>query len=160
MLNNFPISKDDLYNFISDPGEGSYANKPIYEANPERPEFFELVTKKGDLTYRDSYIGHFRSRGMEVVRFKDKPIWASNYGGGMTDGHYDLANETFDFLKKAFVQKDKSFQSMRGPSELKEGDWLYTYKQAGNVEEFSGTEEIYHKGVLVFYHKISGGIIE
>lgn len=96
---------------------------------------------------------------MEVVRFKGEPIWASLYGG-MIEGKEDLADEAFGFLKKAMSADEENFLSFRGPNELEEGDWKYSYEQIGDVFEFHGYEKIHYKNELVFFHRIIGGVID
>ncbi|OGE18157.1 hypothetical protein A3F00_04050 [Candidatus Daviesbacteria bacterium RIFCSPHIGHO2_12_FULL_37_11] len=79
------------------------------------------------------------------MRFKEKPVWASMYGGGMLNGKEELADKTFDFLKKAMSIDEEDFLSLRGPRELKDGEWRYKYDQDGDIFEFSGYEEIYYQ---------------
>ena len=150
----------NLYEFIVKASAAAYAGGAKPEKKSERPGFVELVFTEGDFYYRDSYVGFHRSRGMEVVRFKGKPIWASNYGGGMVKGKEKLALKTFNFLKNAMLAKDLSFQSFRGPKFFKKGDWKYQYQQTGNTEEFAGDEKIFYKDELVFFHHIIGGEIK
>ncbi|TSC66594.1 MAG: hypothetical protein CEO21_145, partial [Microgenomates group bacterium Gr01-1014_80] len=104
--------------------------------SPERPGFEELEYAEGDWSYRDSYTGYYRSWGMEVVRFKGEPVWSSLYGGGMIKGKENLANETFNFLKKAMSADEENFLSFRGPHELEDSEWRYKYNQDGDVFEF------------------------
>ncbi len=129
------------------------------EVKPERKDFHELEYREGDFYYRDSYTGHIKSRGMELIRYKGKPVWSALYGGGMIEGKEDLTNETFKFLKKAMSTDERNFQFFRGPHNLKDGDWEYKYDQEGDVEEFSGYEEIYYKNELVFFHRVIGGLV-
>lgn len=147
-----------LQQFIKKASSQTYAAGADEVPNPEKPEFKELVFEEGDFSYRDSYTGYIRSRGMELVRFKDKPVWAAVYGGGMVDGKKDLAHHCFEFLKKAFLARDED--SFRGPKEFTYGDWKYLYNQEGDVTEFSGYEEIHYKGELVFFHRVIGGLIK
>lgn len=148
-----------LQEFIQRAGTATYAGGGKYEKNPERSGFSELVYTEGDWNYRDSYVGFYRSRGMEVVRYQGMPVWSTSYGGGMLKGKEGLAEVTFAFLKKAMLAKTQMFFSARGPQNLKDGDWEYKYIQEGNLEEFNGYEEIYFKNELVFFHRIIGGII-
>ena len=94
------FTTEELYNFIIKAGKNTYAGGANDLPNPERPDFHELEYKEGDFYYRDSYIGFHRSRGMEVVRFKNKPVWSQSYGGGMVKGKEDLADHCLTFLKK------------------------------------------------------------
>lgn len=157
-MKNLPFKPEDLFNFLDEADKATWA-AGAPEVRPERTGFHELAYKKGDFDYRDSYTGHYRSRGMTVVRFKGKPIYASLYGGGMAKGKEDLTNKTFNFLKKCLSSDEKGFESHRGPHNLKDGEWEYRYSQEGDTEEFSGYEEIYYKGELVFFHRIFGGLI-
>lgn len=148
-----------LQEFIHKAGAATYAGGGKPEKAPERKGFTELIYQDGDFSYRDSYTGFIRSRGMEVVRYKNTPVWSSLYGGGMAEGNEKLANETFNFLVKCLIA-NKDFDSFRGPDNLKEDGWEYKYQQQGNVEEFNGYEEIYFQGNLVFFHRIIGGTIK
>jgi hypothetical protein len=152
------FSHDRLFAFIKEAGAKTYAGMGKREENPERPGFIELVYAQGDWFYRDSYTGFLRSRGMEVVRFQDKPVWSSQYGGGMVEDDRSLARSTFDFLKKV-LSAEPGFRSFRGPEVMKLGEWEYRYSQEGSVEEFKGYEEISYQNKKLFYHHIMGGII-
>jgi hypothetical protein len=157
MSSSLSVDITKLQTFLNKAGLATYAGDSKEEENPEKPGFKELVFNEGEYTYRDSYTGHFRSRGMEFVRINDQPIWAALYGGGMVKGQEDLASQTFEFLKKALRQKSEN--SVRGPKQFIQGDWEYSYKQDGDLEEFSGYEEIYYQAELVFFHRVIGGLI-
>lgn len=157
---NFPFSTQELYDFIIEADLNTYAGDAEPVKNPLVPDFNELVYSKEDFSYRDSYTGHYKSRGMTVVRYRDKPVWCVMYGGGMTEGNNELSDETFNFLKKALSNPETNFQSFRGPLNLKDADWEYKYVQEGNTLEFNGYEEIFYKGKLVFFHKVIGGVVE
>lgn len=152
------ISKQNLFDFVDRAGKATYAGGGSYEESPERTGFFELTYEESPLSYRDSYSGHVRSGGQEIVRENGKPIWSSGYGGGMVDGKKDLSNDTFEFLKKALSQDEEGFDSLRGPHEFIDGDWKYTYTQEGDISDFYGYEEISYKGEKVFWHRAVGGI--
>lgn len=159
MYNNLPFEANLLEEFIKIATKNTYAAGKLPEAKPERQGFTEYTYKNGDFLYKDSYAGFLRSRGMEVVRYKNKIVWCSMYGGGVTSGNENLAKECFDFLKDALSQKVEGSISFRGAKMFEHGDWKHIYQQEGNVEEFSGDEEILYKGDLVFFHKIIGGVV-
>ena len=155
------IDRKELSAFIDRAMKATYAGGGKYEEHPERPGFFEMVyDKELPWYYRDSYTGHARSGGQEVVRLNDKPIWWSGYGGGMVEGKEDMSDKTFDFLKKALSTQEEGFDSLRGPHELMDGDWKYTYTQEGDITDYYGYEEIHHKGEKVFWHRAVGGILK
>lgn len=154
------FSEAQLLSFLDRAGKATYAGDGKQEVQPERPGFVELTYQEGDFSYRDSYTGYYRSRGMEVVRFQGKPVWTSMYGGGVITGKEQLAHQCFSFLKQALRSQEDGFVSFRGAHMLEAGDWKHIYKQAGDWREFSGYEEIFYKGEVVFFHRIIGGVVE
>ena len=148
-----------LYSFIKKAQRATYAGGKPHVKSPERKGFNELVFKEGILEYRDSYVGFFRSRGMEVIRKNNVPIWSSSYGGGMINEKEKIANETFSFLKKALSQKEGGIVSFRGPQNFVDDNWRYNYHQDGTLQEFMGYERIFYNDKLIFFHRIIGGSI-
>lgn len=153
------VNLRELKKFIFSPANSYFSGNTKYEKKPERKGFFEITARDGSFSYRDSYTGHIRSRGMEVIRYKNTPVWTSLYGGGMVKGQEKLADKTFEFLKAAFNSKNTNSESFRGPGKYKNGGWEYKYKQEGDMEEFNGYEEILYKGKLVFFHRVIGGTV-
>jgi len=152
-------SSEELYAFIKRASKATYAGNGE-TVEPEREGFIELIHTEGNFSYRDSFTGHTKSRGMEIVRYMNTPIWTSLYGGGMVTGKEGKADITFTFLKKAMIQEEKGFVSFRGPKNFVENDWSYVYTQEGDIDEFWGYEEISYKADLYFYHRIIGGKVQ
>lgn len=159
------IDTQKLHSFHIEAGENGYMQGKGFVSPEEvqRPGFKEIVytSTDGNWVYRDSYTGHFRSRGDEVIYFQGKPVWVCSYGGGMVEekhGDEDFTDQTFKFLRRAISSKSNqdSF-SARGPAHFQDGDWEYTYYQEGNMDEFSGYEEIKFQGQRVFFHQAIGG---
>lgn len=160
MKSSLPFTNEELHGFIKKAASATYAGGGKPEETPERPGFTELVYSEGDFSYRDSYVGFYRSWGTETVRFQGQPVWVSLYGGGMEEGFEDLALQVFDFLKKALSQKDAGSTSFRGPEHFEDNGWKYSYLQTGDIAKFSGSEEIFHEEKIVFTHKIIGGFVQ
>jgi hypothetical protein len=151
-----------LNSFLGRAALKTYAGGGV-EVDPEEAGFKELEYREGDWFYKDSYTGFFQSWGRETVWFKNKPIWTQLYGGGMVADCRDneaFAHETFNFLKKALSagEKEEVFQP-RGPREFTDGDWLYSCQSNGDITNFSGHEQIFFKGRIVFIHDFLGGLI-
>lgn len=153
------MDSNKLYTFIAKALRETYAKLGVEEVKTNPDGFKELHYREGDLSYKDSYCGFFRSRGFEVVKYKNLPIWMCSYGGGMVEKNLDLAIGTFQFLKKVFLADTQGLQSFRGPKSFSLNDWKYNYTQKGGLEEFFGDEKIYFKDKIIFYHKIIGGKI-
>ena len=75
----------------------------------------------------------------------------------------DLSEEAMDnALRPALKQVgvDKSIAPVRGPSEFINGEYKYTFKQTGTIENFTGLERIYKNNVLIYELNCSGGLIK
>lgn len=156
-MNAFTLT--ELYAFVKEASDNTYAGGGRYEEMPEREDFHELVFAKDNFHYRDSFTGWLRSWGNEVVRFNGKPVWNTSYGGGMIEDHEQLSRETFKFLKTALTAEDPKLLMFRGPPQMRLGDWRYSYKQDGDITSFFGFEEITYQKQLVFTHRIIGGVV-
>lgn len=154
------VGADILYSFLMKALRNTYATLGVEEVSTNKDGFKELHFSEGELTYKDSYTGFFKSRGFEVVRYQNSPIWMCSYGGGMTKVDKSLAFDTFTFLKKVFLADTGSFKTFRGPHSFEDKDWSYSYSQKGDIVEFQGEEEIHYNNNLVFYHRIIGGEIQ
>ena len=153
------FTTDHLFQFVDLAGKSTYASGKPPLAQSERQDFVEYDFAMGDWSYRDSYTGHTRSAGQEVVRFQNEIVWTNSYCGGMTEGNESLAEQTYAFLKKALSQEDET-KSLRGPKSFTEDNWQYQYKQEGGIGNFSGYEEIFYQEKLVFFHRTIGGYID
>lgn len=148
-----------LFTFVDLAGKSTYAaGKPPLK-NSERKDFIEWEFTQGKWSYRDSYTGHIKSTGQEIVRYDGEIVWANSYCGGMTEGNEARAGEAFDFLKLAISQDETAFQSLRGPAQFTQGDWLYKYTQEGDITNYHGYEEILYKSGVVFFHRTIGGVV-
>jgi hypothetical protein len=159
------MSKDliaELNKFIGQASKATYASGGGKVKEPWRKGFNELEHTEGDWYYRDSYTGFLKSWGQEVVWYQDQPFWTCLYGGGMVNYHMDadLANETFNFLKKVLSAGDKENKFLpRGPEYFEEGDWAYICELFGGIKKFHGNETITLKGQTVFTHDFMGGLV-
>jgi len=155
------VNLSELAKFLIEAKISTYASHNSDKIVPQRPNFDELVFSKGDWDYRDSYCGFFSAPGQEVVSFKETPIWAMAYSGGMLSkywGDVNFAKETFGFLKSA-LGLVKVSAPYRGPKKLKKGDFEYTSKVKGDITSFVGHEVINFKGKKVFEQDYIGGLI-
>jgi len=154
------INLEKLSKFLCEANKFGYAGSSK-EVKPQRKGFTELEYKSGDWYFRDSYAGHYFAPGQEVVYYKNKPVWAMAYAGGMKfkyHGDKNLDGQIFEFLKKALLAMDPK-KPFRGPAQFKEKDWVYKSSVKGDVRDFSGNEKISRKGQVVFEQNFIGGLI-
>ena len=77
----------------------------------------------------------------------------------MIKGHETLSKKAFIFLKKCISKIPKEFP-IRGPKKMTLGDFRYENKWQGDIENFIGEENIYHKGEKVCFRNYFGGLIK
>lgn len=153
-------SLDELNKFLYRANANGYAGDGV-KVEAQRPGFDELEYKEEDWLYHDSYAGHFFAPGQEVVYYKNEPVWAMAYAGGMQfeyHGQEEITHRTFEFLKKALMAMDPD-KPFRGPEKFEEGDMRYESTLSGDIKDFSGNEKIFIAGKLVFEQNFIGGII-
>lgn len=149
-----------LAKFIVEANKNTWA-ADAPEVEPQRPGYNELEYKSSDGSWllRDSYSGYFRAPGMTTVYYKSTPAWVMAYGGsGMNREAYHLVENAFEFLKAALM-KVSSDLPLRGPSEYREEEWIYTFEVSGDIEDCIWTERITFKGEPVFTQSGFAGIV-
>ena len=117
-----------------------------------------LVYQEGEWEYKDRYFCSKSFIGEEIVLKNGKIVWGMNYFGGVISNTIE-SRKVYDFLKKAMrqVKEDKPF---RGPQEFNEGLYLYTNKNEGMIDDFSGSETIFLENKIVYQLKYHGGFIK
>lgn len=158
----------DLANFIVEANTHTWAAEGAEVKVPQRPGYKELRwpipnsetgRTEGDWELRDSYTGYFRAPGMTTVYYKGEPAWTMAYSGrGMVTGKYSETKQTFTFLKEALMKVTPDLP-YRGPRRFENGGWVYEMEIHGNIEDFSGDEDIQKDYELMFSQVFSGGIV-
>lgn len=117
----------------------------------------QLEYSTGDWLYRDIYFGAVQFTGQETIYYKDVPLWAMSYSGGMVGGHNsEEIQKTYGFLQDALrLVSDEN--PLRGPQEFSSGDFTYHSCTQGALERFDGQEEIFIKDNLCFSLRYAGG---
>ncbi len=145
-----------LADFLVEAKAGTYASQGEGGEKISNTGCKKLVFKKDDLEYQDRYYGTNPFIGEELVYKEDKVIWVMNYCGGITSLDINI-KELYEFLKKA-MSRIKSDRPFRGPSEYTDDDYRYIDSSNGDIDNFTGVEEILYKGKTVYsltYHGCS-----
>jgi hypothetical protein len=158
---DFTLEKLEL--FLKSSFSKCYLGEFKKASNIQRPSFFEMEYAESDWNYRDSFTGFYSSSGQEIIRYKGNPVWSSSYGGGVTDkyiGNLKFFTKLESFLIESLSQDSGDSFSLRGPELFEKEDWRYICKSDGDMQNFSGIEEIQFKGEKVFEHRFFGGLIK
>ncbi len=129
------------------------------ESSPSRLKSHDLEYIENDFGYLDSYFGGQNFIGQEIVFLKGVPVWGMNYYG--VDLRPDLisAAEIGAMIKKSLREMYREGRFLGG-FEYTDHDLRYLDKSEGPIENFSGLEEIFKNGILVYRLSYAGGLIE
>ncbi|MEI6498915.1 MAG: DUF5680 domain-containing protein [bacterium] len=154
------INLEQLKDFLFEANAHGYAGES-QQIIPQRPGFQDLEYRRGEWYFRDSYAGAYFAPGQEVVYYKDQPVWAMAYAGGMKFEHHnnkELTHNTIVFLKEALLNMDRE-KPFRGPISFKREKWRYLSRIKGEIKDFTGNESIFYQDNLVFEQNFIGGMI-
>ena len=158
-----PWCVSELVSFIYEAHINTYAaiesQGALYLVKSNLPEHIDYQFTKGEWSYRDSYTGYYWPPGKEVVFYKNRPCWCMSYQGMMVgDYTHGLAEQTYSFLKTALRSMTVT-EPFRGPQKFESNSWLYLFKKEGDPLYFTGREEIYKNGKLMFFQDIMASAI-
>ncbi len=159
MSTQSPIN--ELASFLVDAKRRTYAglNDDATITNPLFSGSKQLEWQDKDWFYRDVYYGMSLFTGMEVVYFKNKPIWSMSYSGGARpDVEVEEAKLIYAFLRSALMKVPLEFP-VRGPSAFSTPGLSYTMTGHGDLEFFWGQEEVLTDEISRYALKFAGGLI-
>jgi len=119
---------------------------------PSRPNSKDLHYTEEGLKYIDTYLGGDNFSGQEALWRDNVPFWAMNYIGRLLSENPAI----FKFLTGALLLVPEEYP-YRGPLQYTDGDYHYKCTIDGDFHWFSGTEEIFCKGVKVYELMFHGG---
>jgi len=156
-MNN--IDQKELAEFLNEANKSTYANKDAPKASSSRLKSEDYHFEKDNLIYHDTYFGSRDFMGEEIVYKDNEPVWGLNYYGYILSVATN-EKELYGFLRQALMQEYSDIIPVRGPVNYQKDDWEYNNSADGKLDRFTGTEEIYRAGVLVYRCNYHGGFIE
>ncbi len=128
------------------------------KVEPIFPKLHQLEYKEEDFLYRDIYnMGNGLFMGLETVYFLNKPVLSMSYFGNFKQITEEEADQV---LRKALMDNwDKARLWHR--AEWKKDNYSYICEpdRTGDLDEFSGRENITKDGKQVYYFYYAGGLI-
>ena len=151
----------NIEDFLIEAKKQTYANENVERVLSARKNSKDYEYKRGNMVYHDTYFGGTNFIGEEVVYVDDKTYWAMNYYGVTLDE--TLGEETMDnALRPALmnVGVDKDVIPVRGPKEMINGEYKYSFEVVGDINYFSGVEIIYKNDKKIYELKCHGGLVK
>lgn len=153
------IDPQQLADFLNEANKSTYANKDAPKVSSSRLKSEDYHFEKDDLIYHDTYFGSRDFIGEEIVYKNNEPVWGMNYYGYILSESTN-EKELYGFLRQALMQEYSDIIPVRGPKNYQNGDWEYNNSTEGQLDRFTGIEEIYRAGVLMYKANYHGGFIE
>jgi hypothetical protein len=127
---------------------------------PLLPGSRQLDYQQGVLCYRDIYFGGAYFVGQETVYEGPTPVWAMGYAGGVipSSGALREMGRVYEFLRAA-LRRVPAERPYRGPSQWREGAYVYTNEGQGELKCFWGVEAISYEDQLAYQLRYSGGLL-
>jgi len=139
------------------------SNKAGYAGGEEKKWIKEpdgsttIPFEKGLWKSHDNFFGGEPYGGRTIVFFEDKPVWIMVYYGRVEEGIEP--KPLYGILRNALAQMPEDYP-FRGPKEYKEGEYAYTNSWQGEVDNFSGEEQITKAGILIYKANYIGGLVD
>ena len=153
------IDPKELSNFLNEANKSTYANKDAPKVASSRLKSEDYHFEKNGLIFHDTYFGARDFIEEEVVYKDGEPVWAMNYCGFILKPETST-KEVYSILRPALMQEYDDILPVRGPKEYKEGESIYRNSVDGDLDRFSGNEEIISRGEKVYNCWYHGGSIE
>jgi len=184
-LEKIDVNLNDLANFLVEAKKNGYASGKGIIKLPSGLE--QVQFQKGLFHFTDTWSGHYKFGGNEIVRLSGSPIWVMNYYGGMLPEFLDpipkkveefifdkeLTKKSYEFLREALLQVNAD-APFRGPVKVdplhsspdigfykdEQKGLIYTNSLDGGVRNFRGSEKIETgAGKMLYSLKYHGGLI-
>ena len=153
------ISDKELTDFLNAANKATYANKEAPKSESLRLSSEDYHFEQDDFVYHDTYFGARDFIGEEIVYKAGKPVWGMNYYGHVLNPEVST-KDAYTILRPALMQEYDDILPVRGPKEYVLENSRYTNKVEGTLDRFSGEENIYLDGELIYRCWYHGGSIE
>lgn len=153
---NFKI-KNSLKRFLIESNKAGYAGGDDKRWIKEVDGSTTIKYEEGDWKLDDNFFGGEPYGGRLIVSFKNKPFWIMVYYGWVVeDTNPDMV---YKVLRNALknMPEDAPF---RGPKEFKQDNYKYSNNCKGDIEKYSGEEEINYNKNLAYKAFYRGGLVD
>lgn len=151
------IDPKDLTQFLVDSNKAGYATGEEKQWITEPDRSTTIPFKKGAWRSHDNYFGGEPYGGRVVVFYEEKPVWMMVYYGWVEE--QTAPDPVYVILRNA-LKRMPDESPFRGPKEYAEGEHAYTNSWNGEVDRFSGEEQIMQAGKLVYKANYMGGLVD
>ena len=147
---------DDVKKYLLESAKTGYASGDTKTWVKEEDFSTTITNSIGDFRMQDNFFGGEPYGGREVIFNRNKPIWIMVYYGKVLS---DNPDKIYEVLRKALSSPELSMP-IRGPKMMTTGEYTYTFKWNGSLDNFSAEESIMQNGGLVYQANFLGGNVD
>lgn len=151
------MDKKTLHQFLIDSNKAGYAGGKEKKWIKEPDGSTTIPYEKNSWKSHDNFFGGEPYGGRTIVFYKEKPYWIMVYYGWVEEGI--KTNTIYGVLRDALKQMPEDYP-FRGPKKYKEGKFIYINTWKGEIERFSGEEQIIQNSKLIYKANYLGGLVD
>ncbi len=146
-----------LRQFLVDANYAGYASGKIKKWVKAADGSTSILFEKGSWKSHDNFFGGEPYGGRTIVIYKNQPYWMMVYYGWVEPGVE--ADPVYRVLRGALKQMPAA-HPFRGPQKFKSGDYTYINSWLGEIDRFSGEEQIKQGRKLIYQANYIGGLVD
>lgn len=152
------MNKKTLRKFLIDSNKAGFSTGDSKKWIKEKDGSTTIAFESGDFRMHDNFFGGEPWGGREVIFFREEPVWIMVMYGAVNSSFKDF-KKVYKFLQKALLNQPETFP-VRGPEIFQEGDFVYTNKIEGNLDNFLGKEAIFKGNNQIYKTNYAGGLVD
>lgn len=155
--NEYNVTKEMIADFLIYSAQHGYGNdNRVEKKEPDSSSTIEV--SEDNFKMSDNYFGGEPYGGRTVISYEGHPTWIMVYYGGVASNILGI-DTIYPYLKEQLLNPEGQMP-VRGPLSNKKDKFEYKLSVDGDLKEFSGIEEIFYEGELVFKTFIAGGLVD
>ncbi len=151
------MNKEALKQFLVDSNNAGYAGGEEKKWIKEDDGSTTIPFEKGSWESHDNFFGGEPYGGRTVVFHEEQAVWMMVYYGWVEEGVE--TDPIYAVLRNALKQMPEDYP-YRGPEEYKEGEYTYSNSWNGEVDRFSGSEQILEGDKVIYKADYMGGLVD
>ncbi len=151
------INVNDLRQFLIDSNKAGYAGGEEKKWIKESDGSTTIPYTQGEWRSHDNFFGGEPYGGRVVVFYQNKPVWIMVYYGWVANGIE--TDPVYKILRSALKQMPED-APFRGPKEFVDGEFAYHNIWSGDIERYSGEEQIIQGEKLIYKANYMGGLVD
>ncbi|MEX2008459.1 MAG: DUF5680 domain-containing protein [Candidatus Spechtbacterales bacterium] len=152
-----PMDIEQLRQFLVDCNKAGYAAGEEKDWVKEPDGSTTIPFEKGLWRSHDNFFGGEPYGGRVIVLYDSKPSWIMVYYGWVNESADP--NPVYEVLRNALMRMPQE-APFRGPKEYRQDSFTYVNAWEGDLEKYSGEEQIVQGDEIIYTANYLGGLVD